>query len=71
LGIFGEDDSSIPLEEVQGFQKALEARQIEHTITVYPGVGHAFVHYDTIMQAGPAQAAWNQMLNFFQTTLGD
>ena len=44
LGIYGAEDASIPLEEVEGFRKALEERGIEHTITVYPGVGHAFVH---------------------------
>ena len=52
------------------FGKLWKREGIEHTITVYPGVGHAFVHYDTLMQPGAAQDAWNQMLAFFEQALG-
>ena len=69
LGIFGEEDGSIPLEEVRGFGAAMDARGIDNTITVYPGVGHAFVNTEAIRQPGPAQDAWNEMLNFLAVNL--
>lgn len=69
LGIYGAEDSSIPLEEVRAFELAMQARGVENTVTVYPGVGHAFVHYDTLIVPGAAQDAWNQMLVFFKENL--
>jgi carboxymethylenebutenolidase len=69
LGIYGEQDPVIPLEQVQGFDQALQTRGIPHQVTVYPGVGHAFVHMDTLSVPGPAQEAWNQMLAFLEQTL--
>jgi carboxymethylenebutenolidase len=69
LGIYGEQDTGIPLEEVKGFEQAMQARGIPHQVTVYPGVGHAFVHMDTISVPGPAQEAWNQMLAFLDQSL--
>jgi carboxymethylenebutenolidase len=69
LAIYGEEDAGIPLEEVRGFEAAMQARGIPHTVTVYPGVGHAFVHADNIDQPGPAADAWQQMLAFLQAEL--
>ncbi len=69
LGIYGEKDGGIPLEQVQGFEQALNARGISNKISVYPGVGHAFVHYDTIQTPGPALNAWNEMLDFLAANL--
>ncbi len=69
LGIYGEEDMGIPLEEVEGFKAALQTQGIEHQITVYPGVGHAFVHADNIKTAGAAQDAWNEMLAFLESNL--
>lgn len=69
LGIYGEQDGSIPLTEVQAFEQAMQARGIEHTVTIYPGVGHAFVSVEALQQPGPAQEAWNQMLAFLKNSL--
>lgn len=71
LGIYGETDMNIPLDEVEAFKNAMDARGIENTVTVYPGVGHAFVNTESIQQAGPAQQAWNQMLAFLENSLSD
>jgi carboxymethylenebutenolidase len=71
LGIFGEMDNSIPLEEVERFDQALAALGVEHTITVYPGVGHAFVQADNISKPGPARDAWQQMLAFLKANLSE
>lgn len=69
LGIFGEQDNSIPLDEVTAFQRALDERGIANTVTVYPGVGHAFVNSQTLSVPGPAQDAWQQMKAFFAQAL--
>jgi len=69
LGIYGEQDTGIPLDEVRGFEQALQSRGISHQVTVYPDVGHAFVHMDTLSVPGPAQEAWNQMLVFLEQAL--
>jgi dienelactone hydrolase len=54
---------------VSGFEQAMVSRGIPHEVTVYPGVGHAFVHMDTLSVPGPAQDAWNQMLAFLDQAL--
>lgn len=67
LGIFGEADASIPLDEVNAYETALTESGIDTTVTVYDGMGHAFVQADTISEAGEAQEAWHQILDFFST----
>ena len=42
LGVFGTDDLQIPPELVRRFKEALEGSGIEHEVTSYDGVGHAF-----------------------------
>jgi carboxymethylenebutenolidase len=71
LGIFGGADQSIPVEEVNAFEKALTEAGIEHEITIYEGQPHAFVHDADGIRSGGAQAeAWNQMLAFLDANLG-
>ena len=69
LGIFGEDDGSIPLREVEAFDEALDAIGAEHTITVYPEVGHAFVKSSTYQNDGAAGEAWAELVAFFESAL--
>ena len=69
LGIYGERDQSIPLAEVRGFELALPARGVPHRVTVYPGVGHAFVTSASLAQPGAAQQAWGEMLAFLAQNL--
>ena len=69
LGIYGQQDVSIPVSEVQAFDQAMQARGVEHTVTIYPGVGHAFVTVEALQQPGPAEEAWNQMLAFLMDAL--
>jgi carboxymethylenebutenolidase len=71
LGIYGKEDGSIPVEQVRKFEDAMEARGVENTITVYPRVGHAFVKSNTYRSGGAPEQAWNQMVSFLKTTLGD
>jgi carboxymethylenebutenolidase len=71
LGIYGKQDGSIPVEQIRKFEQAMETRGVENTITIYPGVGHAFVKSNTYRNGGAAEQAWNQMVTFLKTTLGD
>jgi carboxymethylenebutenolidase len=68
LGIFGEKDNSIPLDEVQEFSDALDAIGAERTISIYPDMGHAFVKSSTY-QDGAAGEAWDELVAFFRANL--
>lgn len=70
LGIFGAEDAQIPLARVRAFEAALQATSIDHTVTVYDGVGHAFVHPSSIAAGGAAAQAWAQILDFLAAALG-
>jgi carboxymethylenebutenolidase len=69
LGIFGEQDPNIPVAQVRAFQSALKDRGIQNTITIYPGVGHAFVKSTTYQNGEAAQKAWEEMLAFLARAL--
>jgi carboxymethylenebutenolidase len=64
LGIFGEEDRQIPVEDVSEFESALNTLAIPNEITIYPGVGHAFVNEDNFDQPGAAGEAWRQAVDF-------
>lgn len=64
LGIFGEDDNSIPLREIRAFEAGLGEIGARHTITVYEDVGHAFVKSSTYDDEGAAGEAWEQLVGF-------
>jgi carboxymethylenebutenolidase len=69
LGIYGEQDSSIPVAQVRAFENALKARGLDYTITLYPGVGHAFVKSGTYRNGAAAEQAWRQMVAFLAGAL--
>ena len=70
LGIFGEDDTSIPTADVLEFEAALNSLNIPNEITIYPGVGHAFLTEDNYDAAGSTAAtAWQQTLAFLAENL--
>lgn len=64
LGIFGEDDSSIPLRDVEGFGLALSQIGARHTISIYPGVGHAFVKSSNHQDDDAPGRAWREVIDF-------
>jgi carboxymethylenebutenolidase len=71
LGIFGAEDRSIPLSQVQAFEDGLAEVGIPHQITVYPGVGHAFVGgMDEIRAGGAPGEAWAEFLAWLEETIG-
>ena len=71
LGIFGREDTAIPVEEVEAFESALAEAGIEHTVTIYDDMGHAFVQPDVIEEEGAPRNAWLQILDFFEANLQD
>lgn len=71
LGIFGAQDQAPSPEEVAYFETGLQAAGIDHEITIYEGVGHAFVtSIEAIRQGGPQGEAWTQFLAWLQRTVG-
>src|ERR671914_570955 len=44
LGVFGDQDQSIPVASVNAFEQALNETGITNEIYIYPGVGHAFAN---------------------------
>jgi carboxymethylenebutenolidase len=44
LGIFGDQDQSIPVNSVKEFEQALNKIGVTNEIYIYPGVGHAFAN---------------------------
>ena len=69
LGIFGANDASIPTADVLEFEAALNSLDIPNEITIYDGVGHAFLNEENYNQPGPAGDAWQQTLAFLETNL--
>ncbi len=69
LGIYGAEDGNIPASQVEGFKRALDARGVQNSIDIYPGVGHAFVKSDNLRNGAQAQKAWNQLVSFLSSTL--
>lgn len=70
LGIFGETDTSIPPARVREFESALKALNITQSITIYPGVGHAFAN-PTGTNYAPQETkdAWAKTLLFLEENL--
>jgi carboxymethylenebutenolidase len=70
LGIFGEKDQSIAVEDVKRFDEALTTANVPHEITIYAGQPHAFVGSVAAIKAGGAQGeAWAQMIKFLEKNL--
>jgi dienelactone hydrolase len=42
---------------------------VTHEISIYDGVGHAFVEYSELNDGGPAQEAWEEMTAFLEDNL--
>ena len=65
LGIFGDQDQSIPVESVDAFEQALNGTGIKNEIYIYPGVGHAFANPSGDNYAPEETAdAWQRTLTF-------
>src|ERR687897_80937 len=69
LGIFGDQDDSIPVENVTNFKAALDSIGVPNEIYIYEGVGHAFANLSRDSYAPEQTAdAWNKTLSFLRNT---
>ena len=71
LGLFGDEDGSIPVETVEQLREALKGATVENEIVRYPGAHHGF-HCDARPDAFDADAAadaWNRALAWFDGNL--
>jgi len=72
LGIFGDKDQSIPLENVKKFDTALDDLGIANEIYMYPGVGHAFANPSGANYAPQeTKDAWAKTTQFLSKYLKD
>ncbi|HEY7680257.1 MAG TPA: dienelactone hydrolase family protein [Terriglobia bacterium] len=71
LGMFGDQDQSIPVGTVEQFEQLLTRHGITHEVKVYPDSGHAFFR-DTDPNAYrpvAAKDAWERTTRFFAQNL--
>jgi carboxymethylenebutenolidase len=69
LGIFGDQDDSISVENVTNFKAALDSIGVPNEIYIYEGVGHAFANPSRDSYAPEQTAdAWNKTLSFLKNT---
>jgi carboxymethylenebutenolidase len=70
LGLFGDEDQSIPVEEVEELRRRLSDAPVDAAIVRYPGAGHGF-HCDLRDSYEPeaARDAWGRTLDWFDSHL--
>ncbi|MBS3136388.1 dienelactone hydrolase family protein [Candidatus Woesearchaeota archaeon] len=72
LGIFGEEDTGIPVSSVRSFESALNELNIQNEIYIYPGVGHAFANPSgTSYAEKETRDAWEKTVRFLNENLKD
>lgn len=73
LGHFGEEDLSIPVEDVRSLEAKLKTLDGEHQIFIYPNAGHAFANVDNEMSYVPeaAELSWERTLDFLSRVFGN
>ncbi|HET8947643.1 MAG TPA: dienelactone hydrolase family protein [Candidatus Polarisedimenticolia bacterium] len=70
LGIYGNEDRDIPLEQVRAFQTALKEAGKDATVLVYPGVGRAFFNEERpSYDAEAAKDSWERTRMFLKKNL--
>ncbi|MFA5883950.1 MAG: dienelactone hydrolase family protein [Acidimicrobiia bacterium] len=70
LGLFGDEDASIPVADVERLREALRAAPVDTEVVRYPGAAHGF-HCDARADYHEASAkdAWARTLTWFDTHL--
>jgi carboxymethylenebutenolidase len=67
MGLFGDEDQSIPVEQVRRLEALLATLDVPSEVVLYPGAGHAFFN-DTSEERyrrNAALDAWAKMIQFF------
>ena len=70
LGVFGDQDTGIPVEKVNEFKGTLDKVGVPNEIYIFKGVGHAFANPSNANYA-PSQTldAWEKTLSFLKKYL--
>ena len=72
LGIFGDKDQSIPVEEINQFRSSLDQSGVTNEIHIYNGVGHAFANPSGDNFAPKeTEDAWQKTLSFLKKYVVD
>jgi carboxymethylenebutenolidase len=67
LGLYGAEDTGIPLDTVETMRHALRAANAKAEIVVYPEAGHAFnADYRPSYHEESAADGWQRMLSWFR-----
>lgn len=71
LGHFGEEDTSIAIDDVREFQARLKTTEGDHAVYIYPNAGHAFANEDNeeAYDEESADIAWRRTLSFLKKEL--
>lgn len=70
LGLFGAEDSGIPVEDVRRFEQMLDELGKDAEIVIYEGAGHAFANpTGQNFQPEAAEDAWRRTVEFLDRTL--
>lgn len=71
LGHFGEEDTSILIDDVREFQAKLQTLEGDHAVYIYPNAGHAFANEDNeeAYNEEAAQLAWERTMEFLEREL--
>lgn len=71
LGLFGDDDQSIPVDDVERLREALKSAPVEAEVVRYAGAGHGFFR-DVSDDYRPEAAAdaWQRLQDWFDRQLG-
>jgi carboxymethylenebutenolidase len=71
LGIFGVEDTSIPVEDVRDFERILKEQGTSADIHIYEGAGHGFSNPTNTQAFRKEEAvdAWNKTLDFLMLNL--
>lgn len=66
LGLFGGADRSIPVDDVEEFDRRLDEAGIEHEVVIYPDAPHSFFDRAYEEHAGACSDAWRRMIDFLE-----
>jgi carboxymethylenebutenolidase len=71
LGIFGADDRSIPVTDVEAFEDAMNRAHKSIEVKIYPGAGHGFENSDSKLgyREGASEDAWRRTVAFLDEYL--
>jgi carboxymethylenebutenolidase len=71
LGLYGEADPGIPVDDVKRFEAELKKRGVAAEFILYPGAPHAFFSDDRpqVYKKEAAEDAWKRCVAFFDKNL--